>query len=210
MSSWFETFLTSGTVNRETVDVHNNLALVGEIDRAYAELDALDKAPGERSIGQRDPRDAIEARLVELAAQWDADKAVFTLAPVTEPEYQAIIKAYPTPPIPQRPDTAGLPAAEAKKLTVAYGAEAAEFRIESERIDVERNIAYVAASVEFIEAGGEQRGGVTPEQVRSLRNRPHGKAQFETLLAAALRVTRGEVEVSRPKSPENSTVSPLL
>lgn len=199
MTDWFEDFLQTGTVNRETVDVHMNMAAVAKAQKLIARHEKLSQESGERAVGEASPLAEIERQLEELEPEIERGKMTVTVVPVDEPTRQRIIASLPNPPAPRSPGTS----APKEKLD-AFGAAVVAYQEACKAVGVERDIAYAAAAIESVEHGRQQRPPLTVDQVRDLRNRPHGKAQFEAILEAALEVSNTSNEVSRPKSRTSS------
>lgn len=192
-------WIATGTVARKTVPIYNDPGAIAEaeallIERAAVELE-VKEAGGERSLTDADPLADIDARLEALHARFAASVTEWTLGPVIDDDYDAIQEKWPEPPGPRKPLATADEAAQK-----AYRDALAAWRIEAKRVDGERNVAYVAASVLEVRAGDRVAHGATPEQVRALRRRPGGTAQFNSLLAAAIAVTKGEVGFPVPKS----------
>jgi hypothetical protein len=200
----FDTWLATGTMHRDHVTIYNDAALMdraAELDEQLKEAEKAARATGgERSVGDTDPVAAIVAEMEALATQFDAGKVIFTLRPVVADDRDAIRDKFADAPAPRT-----LPPNAPESALKAYEKRLAEWRKTSTAMDLERNLAWVAASAESITlSDGRVLPGPTVEQLRALRARPHGEAQFNLLILKANNLTNGTVAIPRPTLPASS------
>ncbi len=191
----FDEWLASGTVRRKMVRVYNDPALAEEAEALLAEREEIAKTAEERSLSEGDPFAEIDARLEDIATRFAASVSEWLIGPVTAEEYDAITAEHPETLPPHKPFVSA-----PKKAWDDWGEAVNKWKAREAAADLERNLAYLAAAVVEIRFGDKVIDHVTPEQIRALRNRPHGKLQYESLLATAIAITDGEVEFPAPKS----------
>lgn len=206
LMDWIET----GTIARRTVVVHNDPAAADrflELEKRLAELgfddeDDLADAPlGSPSVSSE--VDAIRREHAELYARWEASRATWTVRAVSEEEVEAIVAAIPAPKMPVPPlEKAGRAAHE------AYYQKVAEYTEAKKKFDDEVNLAIIARAVEKVETAQGTARGVTVDQLRKLKARPHGAQWIDRLRDAVSAATEGDVDVPRPTSPGASTSTP--
>lgn len=192
-------WLESGTVNRKTVTLYNDPAAIGKMQALLEEEELIKaeiaKAGGDKSLADTNALDKVTKAMERLEREFGKSKAEWVLAPVSADDEDEIRARFPEPVPPRKP------AVSADKAEWAeYDAALAEWRAATAANVLSTDIAFIATSVVEVRAGGKVRHGVTPDQVRALRGRPHGKTQYQQLLAGAIEVTRGEVALPLPKS----------
>lgn len=214
-------WIQSGTVATRQVTIYNNPALAAEYEALEAEMKAaeqdIEDAGGDAPMSARDPREDIRARMADLYARWEASKSVWTLRALSDDDIEATYSEQggvpspkqPVPPLPQ----AGKKALEDHAEKITKWAKAVH------EADRERTLHIIAAAVTSVETALGTADSATVEQVRALRDRPHGpqwvglipsgRGQRITgkLAMAVMAATEGDVEVPRPTSPERSTTT---
>jgi len=196
-------WLSTGTLARRSVEIYNDPSLAAEFDELDRRLKAVqvDDADPEATMGTPSEATEILAAMDELHERWEASKATWVVRALTEDEVKAIIDEHPDPEIP--------PLLAEKR---EEGAAVSEERLEAGRVYMaareavvtERNLAMIARAVVEVRVRAGVARGVTLEQVRRLRERPHGKLQATRLLEAVESATSGEVDVPRPTWPGRS------
>lgn len=201
LMDWFAT----GTIARRKVVIHNDPALVEQYQELEAQLAAAEKTYGadgaaERSLDEADPRPRLLEQMTALYERWEASKATWTVRALSQDDVEATFDAVPVPKAPLPPlEKAGVKAQErfVEKVNEHAAAKAAA--------EGERQLHLIAASVESIETAAGAASGVTVDQLRSLRSRPHGAQWVRKLWQAVNAATEGDVDIPRPSSREGST-----
>lgn len=194
LDQWIET----GTTANEQVVIYANRALAGEYTALERRLAALEDA-GDESIENGAEQAALLRKMEDLYERWQASKATWTVRALSDEEVRAVYDKHPTPKAPQKP--ADDAPAEVKQAW--QGAMEMHLRALTLATD-ERNLAYVEAAVTRVETTLGAVAVVTIDQLRRMRNRPHGSQDLNRLIEAVNRVTQGDVEVPRPTSPGSS------
>lgn len=205
LDDWIE----SGTVARRQVVIHNNPALVEEFEALEARLTALGDAPdadpeADGPLSASDPHEAeraeIHAALENVYERWESSKATWTVRALSHEDVEATFDAVPVPKRPVPPlEKAG------QKAQEKFAAEVSTYQAKVNKADVERRLHMIAASVVGVETAQGSVDSVTVDQVRALRDRPHGTKWVDKLYEAMSAATEGDVEVPRPTSPGRST-----
>lgn len=200
LMEWIE----SGTVARRKVTIYNNPALVEEYEALEAELAAAEKAieesGGDAPMDSADPREGIVARMEALYERWEASKATWTVRALSREDVDACFEAVPAPKMPVPPmDKAG------QKAQDRFAEKVAEYTKAKAETDDERKLHMIAAAVVGVETPRGNVESVTVEQVRALRDRPHGQQWVDRLYAAVEAATEGDVQIPRPTLPGRST-----
>lgn len=215
-------WIQSGTVATRQVTIYNNPALAAEYETLEAEMVAAEKtvedAAGDAPMSAHDPREDIRARMEDLYARWEASKSTWTVRALSDDDIEATYDAQlggvpspkqPVPPLPQ----AG------KKALEDHGEKVTKWAKAVHEADRERTLHLIAKAVTSVETARGSVDGVSVDEVRSLRDRPHGpqwvglipsgRGQRITgkLAMAVMAATEADVEVPRPTSPERSTTT---
>lgn len=193
-------WLSSGTLAKRAVEIYNDPALVAEYDilsQRLAAAQAADPAGAEETMAGGPVAEIIEA-MQRLHERWEASKATWTVRALTEDEVKAIVDSHPDPEI---PEIIRGKKAVGEVWTDEQRAAGAAHLDAREAVMTERNLAMIALAVTEVRTPRGVAAGVTLEQVRRLRARPHGKTQTIRLVEAVESATAGEVEVPRPTSP---------
>lgn len=206
LMAWIET----GTIARRTVVIHNDPAAADrflELEKRLAELgvdegDEIADTPL-ASTGVDAELEEIRREHAELYKRWEASRATWTVRAVSEEEVEAIVAASAAPKMPVPPlEKAGRAAQE------AYYEKVAEYTEAKKKWDDAVDLAVIARAVESVETAQGTAKGVTVEQLRSLKSRPHGSHWLKQLRDAVNAATEGDVDVPRPTSPGASTSTP--
>lgn len=211
--AWIE----SGTVATRTVKIHNNPALVAEAEALQAELAAAEKAiaqaGGDGPLGKADPRPGIEKRMRAVSKAWDESCAEWTVRALAYDDIEALYDTVPHPKQPTPP-----PAAAGDKAREKYADRMTAWGKAVAAADRERTLHYIATAVIAVETPKgrieHETGGpriVTVDELRALRDRPHGDqwvgliptgaGQRVTgrLARAVMEATEGDQEIPRPQ-----------
>lgn len=215
-------WIQSGTVATRQVTIYNNPALAAEYEALEAEMKAaeqdIEDAAGDAPMSARDPREDIRARMADLYARWEASKSTWTVRALSDDDiddtYEQDKGGVPTPKQPVAP----LPQA-GKKALEDHAEKVSKWAKAVHEADRERTLHLIAKAVTSVETARGTVDGVSVDQVRSLRDRPHGpqwvglipsgRGQRITgkLATAVMAATEADVEVPRPTSPERSTTT---
>ncbi|MCV2395921.1 hypothetical protein OEB99_16520 [Actinotalea sp. M2MS4P-6] len=211
----FDEWLATSTVARRQVMIYNDPALLEESEALQAQLAAAETAAaadaGDQAMDAIDPRPGILARMEELYERWEASKTTWTVRALAEDEVEDSFEpdkggiAVPRQPVPPL-EKAG------QKARDDYTRKYVEWSKANTRAQRERRLVLIAAAVTKIEAPGrvlEREAGappvVTVDQLRALRERPHGEQWVAKLYHAVDEATHGDREVPRPTLPGRST-----
>ncbi|MCK9597812.1 MAG: hypothetical protein M0R06_02150 [Sphaerochaeta sp.] len=187
----FEAWLATGTVRTVEVPIYMDAAIVDEMDALDVELKEAQKGDPEFDDS------AILEKMEELSARFEASKATFTLHAVPPDDKDTIWEKFPDETAP-RPLPPGAPDSAVK----AHAKRFAQWQNAARTRELDKNLAYVAAAIAKVTfASGKTLPTPTTEQLRALRNRAHGEAQFDRLLMTAMDLTKREVKPSRPSLP---------
>lgn len=203
LMDWIE----SGTVARRQVTIHNNPALADEFTALEERLAEAEKAAkdagGDGPMSEGDPREPILSAMEELWARWDASKAIWTVRALSQEDVEATFDAetgIPSPKAPLPPPEKAGERARERYLTAMQ-----DFGVAKATADRDRRLHLIAAAVVSVETSRGIVERVTVDQLRALRDRPHGEQWVAKLYAAVEAATQGDVEVPRPTSPVRST-----
>lgn len=212
-------WIQSGTVATRQVTIYNNPALAAEYEALEAEMKAAEKAVedagGDAPMSAKEPREDIRARMDDLYARWEASKSVWTVRALSDDDIEATYAEIGGVPSPKQP-VPPLPQA-GKKALEDHGEKVTKWAKAVHKADRERTLHIIAVAVTSVETAIGTADSATVEQVRSLRDRPHGpqwvglipsgRGQRITgkLATAVMAATEADVEVPRPTSPERST-----
>lgn len=206
LMDWIE----SGTVARRQVVIHNNPALADQFAELEAQLAAAEKntkdAGADGPLSEADPREEILADMEALWEKWEASKAVWTVRAVSQDDVEASFDEErggvhaPKAPMPP-PEKAGERARERFMGAVHL------FNVAKAKADRDRKLCIISTAVVSVETPRGIATSVSVEQLRALRDRPHGEQWIDKLYAGVNAATAGDVEIPRPTSPERSTSS---
>jgi hypothetical protein len=223
-----EDWIDGASFTQVRVEIHRNPALWADLKPLYAKVEAAearlaqlttaqpgapeaslggdDDAPapragaGEESLGETQQAPDVAAAQAELAralaaaeevyAKFDADKETWTLRALEPEELQAIAEAIGAPPTPPR---------RRPKESVASFDKRVQAHIENLKAyrDLLNEHAISKATVAVVVKGVE-RPAPSPDGMKRLRERPHGKRHFKQLYDALEAVTAQEVAIPAP------------
>lgn len=200
-------WLTTGTVARQHVTIHADQEAGKRLAEIQARLDELghDGAadPEADSPLGADGDGEVAGLLAEaetLVDRWEQSKATWEVRALSADEVAACIDLAPVPTPPVAPAQHASPEAQRK-----FAERAMAFaRKQTEAHDQQRMHMIARAVVSVTTARGTV-PGVTVDDLRDLKARPHGKQWLDRLYAAIEKATEEDVEVPRPTWPGSST-----
>lgn len=202
----FDQWLATGTVATRTTTLNSDHSLAAEYTALEAKLAQAEERAKRNPDAPMDDEDTVPLiieQMEDLYRRWEAAKATWTVRALSLDEVEATFVAVPAPTLPhQPPEKAGAKARE------RFARAAERFVKENKEADRERKLYKLAIAVTHASTPVGDLDGVTVEQLRTMRDRPHGEYQIETLYTALLEAQDAELPIERPTSPGSSTSVP--
>lgn len=203
-------WINTGTVARRTVVVYNKPDLIGELDRVDEQLAAagwtdettpekpkdgpLSEAPAAIDV------EALLARRAELEEALVASRAEWVVRALGSDEVDSTYDTLPEPVAPTAPRDNAPPA-----VRDGWSVKLRTYTVAKATADADRRLMHLALAVESIQTTRGVAKGITVDQLKALRSRPHGKAVIDLLYKALSEATGADVEIPRPTSPRPHT-----
>lgn len=210
-------WITSGTVGRREVTIYNDVEAGQRIEAIDGELAALnytDDEP-EHEDGPLSGRGGVSAEVqalldeqARLLERLQASKAVWTVRALSGGEVEEAFDAIPDPPKPVPPPTkSSTPPKVVEELNEKFTRAVEKWSRAAAEANRERRLHMISMAVVGVETPRGAIGSVTADQVRALRDRPHGVHWVDTLWAGISAASESDVAVPRPTLPGRSTIT---
>lgn len=209
----FDVWLQSGTITHQVVPIYMDQEAVEELEAIGAEIEALateDSGP-EVLTDTAIPED-IEKRWLAAMERYEASRTDFTLSPIDRDTIRDVWEIFPNPEPPANPSAAKWPigknAPDRQRIIdqriaaeKSYQERKREWALEVDRLEAERVVSLLAASITKVATPTATADGLTVAQLRALRDAPYGVPRLNRLWAGYERVMRERGEPSRPTLP---------
>lgn len=202
-------WINTGTVARRTVVVYNKPDLISELARVDAELDEAGWTD-ETGVKPKDGPlsdapvpvdvDALLARRTEIEDALVASRSEWTVRALGTDEVDSTYTSLPEPVAPPQ-----VPGSAPQVQRDAWSHRLQTYQMKKAQADADRKLMHLAIAVESIETPRGVAHGITVEQLKALRARPHGKTTIDLLYKALNEATGADVEIPRPTSPRPHT-----
>lgn len=195
----FLEWLESGTIARRQVVIYNDheaFEAFVKVDERLAKLGYSDSgkpaSKGKDAPLGGDPNDAeIDALLDErdaLLARMQASKATWTVRAVSQPEAESTFDVVPVPKRPVPPKESAPQPVQDK-----FQERAQAWVLAAARAEDDRKLAVISIAVVGIETARGSADGVTFDQLKAMREKPHGAQWIERLHGAVSAATNEDV-----------------